>query len=206
MKLTCPGCGFTGDLVAYLVEGEARQVLALLTHADWPARLPALLVRYLSLFKPADELAISWTRAHSLLRDLLGHIPNHPAAVWVKSVESVLDMAKARKISLPLIGHGFLYGTANNIGREHAQMLAANKESRREEALRAGQREGCEASAAVYAEVQAITAQIKEHRDALDSWRGMLAIAQRNASQQLIDQAQEHIQRHEAALQELKAA
>lgn len=206
MQLTCPDCGFQADVVGYLVEGEARQTLMLLTSPDLPARLPALLVRYLGLFKLSETRAVSWPRAHQLLRDLIPRLKEAPAVVWIKSVEQVLLNASRGQLQTPLRDHTYLMGVLVNVSREFTTQRASTAERKREDQLREGRRE-VDASMEALAEIGRRSAAITEHRDAIDSWNRMLGMFEKQGKGDSPEAraARDHIARHTQALEEAQS-
>jgi hypothetical protein len=115
VKLVCPECGLQGDLIAFLVDGEARLLAA--EFARVPAETGNLTARYLGLFKPAGR-ALALHKATRLVRELAdamqaGAVPRKgrdwptSPAMWRQALETMLDARE--RLTLPLKTHGYLF-------------------------------------------------------------------------------------------------
>lgn len=138
MKAVCPDCGMQGELTAFLIDGEARQLAA--EFARVPGDAGGLVVRYLSLFKPAGR-ALALNKVTRLVRELAdamqaGMVPRKgrawptSPAMWRQALEAMLDARD--RLTLPLKSHGYLFeivaGLAN---REEAREEHAVEQERR---------------------------------------------------------------------------
>lgn len=136
MRLTCPSCGFCGDVEAYLADVAARRALA--AALQLPPALGDRLLRYLMLFRPAKR-ALSLERLQRLLEELVAPIreaklTRHgrtwaaPLAYWEQALEQMLDARD--KLQLPLKSHGYLFEIVAGIAckaeaKKEAQAQAA---------------------------------------------------------------------------------
>jgi hypothetical protein len=114
MRLTCPCCGATVSLEALLNDTAARHAVAIALAL--PANLGPRLLRYLSLFRPAQR-SLTWDRAAHLLGELqtmidAGQIQRQgrswavsPTA-WQIALDEILE--RRASLSLPLKNHGYL--------------------------------------------------------------------------------------------------
>jgi hypothetical protein len=135
MRLTCPCCGATVSLEALLNDTAARHAVAIALAL--PANLGPRLLRYLSLFRPAQR-SLTWDRAAHLLGELqamidAGQIQRQgrswavsPSA-WQTALDEMLE--RRASLTLPLKSHGYLLeilaGQANQAeARQEAQVEA----------------------------------------------------------------------------------
>ncbi|MBI2801268.1 MAG: hypothetical protein HYX63_13485 [Gammaproteobacteria bacterium] len=114
MKGACPDCGFQGELLAFLVDVEARQAIGEALRV--PAELAPLVIRYLGLFRPSEK-TLSLNKAARLLRELSGFIEagkverrgrilSPPPFAWRDALNSMLDARD--RLTLPLKNHNYL--------------------------------------------------------------------------------------------------
>lgn len=115
MRLVCPGCGFTADLEAFLMDAQARE--AVLLALKLPAPLGERLLRYIGLFRP-EKRALSWDRVVRLLTELLPPIAEAkverngrtwpaPLEYWSVALDEIV--ARRDSLTLPLKSHGYLF-------------------------------------------------------------------------------------------------
>ena len=116
MKATCPGCGFSADLEAFLNDMKWRE--AMVPALVLPPALAPLLLQYLRLFSPpknalrADRVAIlltelaDWVTACRVQRG--GREFVAPVALWQLGIEEVLAARDAGTLVLPMKTHGYL--------------------------------------------------------------------------------------------------
>jgi len=113
---TCPECGGTAPLDAYLADLEARRALAAALRC--PESLAAQIPPYLALFAPGGK-RVQARRLASLLDELAslvgsgqvtrsGDTRAAPLALWVDGIAAVLDARAAGTLDLPLKSHGLL--------------------------------------------------------------------------------------------------
>lgn len=143
MRVTCPTCGSQGDVAAYLVEDDAKRLIA--SVVDLPAVLQRPALGYVGLFKPAKS-ALQLRRAHKLLQELAALVATgdvcrderggvrRPASpsTWAEAIEQML--AQRDSLTLPLASHGYLRAVAFGI----ADSADAAAERQREANARAG--------------------------------------------------------------------
>lgn len=142
MKGVCPGCGFAGDLEAFLNDAKWREALA--PALALPSELAPLILQYLCLHSPAKqalraekaarllaELADAISRAR-VNRDGVEHVA--PVAIWKGALEAVMAARDAGTLSPPLKGHGYLYQiTASLAGSSAARAQQQHEAGRRGE-------------------------------------------------------------------------
>lgn len=115
MRLVCPGCGFTADLEAFLLDQAARE--AVLLALQLPAPLGERILKYIGLFRPAQR-SLSWDRVVKLLGELLAPIAeckversgrtwSAPLDYWGSALDEIL--ARRDALTLPLKSHGYLF-------------------------------------------------------------------------------------------------
>ncbi|SJN14066.1 hypothetical protein CZ787_13280 [Halomonas citrativorans] len=139
LKATCPECGMTGDMAAFVTQGEHNQALAVAL--EMPAVLSSRIVRYLGMFRPKSRALASAKSARLLteLKDVItssvierkGITRAAPLTVWVAALDQLLERPPS---NLPLSGHGYLYEVVSNVADRHA----GEAERQREEAARNG--------------------------------------------------------------------
>ncbi|WP_144981097.1 hypothetical protein [Halomonas sp. C22] len=139
LKATCPECGMSGDMAAFVTQGEHNQALA--AALEMPALLSSRIVRYLGLFRPKSRALASAKSARLLgeLKDVItsgvierkGITREAPLKVWVMALDQLLERPPS---NLPLTGHGYLYEVVANCADRHA----AEVEKQREEQVRSG--------------------------------------------------------------------
>jgi hypothetical protein len=137
MKLVCPVCQAEFPLEAAMNDVAARQAVV---KAFELTELGSLLIRYVTLFKPAKS-ALSMSRLAKLLDELIpqiktGQITRNgtlypaPQAYWAQAIETML--MQREKLSLPLKSHGYLLeiisGYAN---KAQAQAEKKNEQGRK---------------------------------------------------------------------------
>ncbi|BCB62787.1 hypothetical protein HaloA020_34880 [Halomonas sp. A020] len=139
LKATCPECGMSGDMAAFVTQGEHNQALA--AALEMPALLSSRIVRYLGMFRPKSRALASAKSARLLseLKDVIasevierkGITRQAPLKVWVMALDQLLERPPS---NLPLTGHGYLYEVVANCADRHA----ADVEKQREEQARNG--------------------------------------------------------------------
>lgn len=118
----CPGCGLTCSAEGWANDTAVREMLAAM--AALPQPLPAAVLRYLSLFRPAAG-AMSWTKALKLVRELValtgpGHVQVQgqvsrpcPARIWAQAMEQMV--AQRDTLKRPMKGHNYLRQVAYSL-------------------------------------------------------------------------------------------
>ena len=139
LKATCPECGMSGDMAAFVTQGEHNQALA--AALEMPAMLSSRIVRYLGMFRPASRALASAKSARLLgeLKDTItsgvierkGVTREAPLKVWIMALDQLLERPPS---NLPLSGHGYLYEVVANCADRHA----GDVEKQQEEAKRSG--------------------------------------------------------------------
>ncbi|AQU83224.1 MULTISPECIES: hypothetical protein [unclassified Halomonas] len=139
LKATCPECGMSGDMAAFVTQGEHNQALA--AALEMPAQLSSRVIRYLGMFRPATRALASAKSARLLgeLKDVItsgvierkGITREAPLKVWVMALDQLLERPPS---NLPLSGHGYLYEVVANCADRHAGEV----EKQREEQARSG--------------------------------------------------------------------
>jgi len=113
---TCPECGGTAPLDAYLSDAQARRALA--AALKCPESLAAQIPPYLTLFAPGAK-RLQMRRLAALLDELAALIASGevtrnrdtraaPLALWAEGLAAVLASRDAGTLDLPLAGHGLL--------------------------------------------------------------------------------------------------
>ncbi|UXZ55802.1 hypothetical protein LOS15_07225 [Halomonas sp. 7T] len=139
LKATCPECGMSGDMAAFVTQGEHNQALA--AALEMPSLLSSRIVRYLGMFRPASR-ALASAKSARLLTELKETITSGvierkgitreaPIKVWVMALDQLLERPPS---NLPLSGHGYLYEVVANCADRHA----GDVEKQREEQARNG--------------------------------------------------------------------
>ncbi|NVF16259.1 hypothetical protein [Vreelandella maris] len=139
LKATCPECGMSGDMAAFVTQGEHNQALA--AALEMPALLSSRIVRYLGMFRPASR-ALASAKSARLLTELKetinsgvierkGITREAPLKVWIAALDQLLERPPS---NLPLSGHGYLYEVVANCADRHAGEV----EKQREEQARSG--------------------------------------------------------------------
>lgn len=139
LKATCPECGMTGDMAAFVTQGEHNQAVA--AALEMPAMLSSRIVRYLGMFRPASR-ALASAKSARLLTELKetinsgvierkGVTREAPLKVWVMALDQMLESPPS---GLPLSGHGYLYEVVARCADRHAGEV----EKQREEQARSG--------------------------------------------------------------------
>ncbi|WFE73082.1 hypothetical protein P8S55_08280 [Halomonas sp. M1] len=139
LKATCPECGMSGDMAAFVSQGEHNQALA--AALEMPSLLSSRIVRYLGMFRPKSRALASAKSARLLgeLKDVItsevierkGITRQAPLKVWVMALDQLLERPPS---NLPLTGHGYLYEVVANC----ADRYAGEVEKQQEEAKRSG--------------------------------------------------------------------
>ncbi|MGO2242105.1 MAG: hypothetical protein ACTH5D_10155 [Halomonas sp.] len=143
LKATCPECGMTGDMAAFVTQGEHNQALA--AALEMPAMLSSRIVRYLGMFRPASR-ALASAKSARLLTELKetitsgvierkGITRDAPLKVWMLALDQLLERPPS---NLPLSSHGYLYEVVANCADRHAGEI----EKQQEEAKRNGDKSG----------------------------------------------------------------
>ncbi len=136
---TCPECGGTAPLEAYLADADARRALAAALRC--PESLAAKIPAYLALFAPGGK-RVQARRLAGLLDELAalvgagqvtrgGDTRAAPMALWAEGLDTVLASRDAGTLDLPLKGHGLLaeivHRRAGRAERAAAQEAAARR-------------------------------------------------------------------------------
>jgi hypothetical protein len=140
VKGACPDCGFQAELLAFLVDVEARQAVGEALRV--PAELAPLVLRYLGLFRPHGK-TLALNKAVRLLRELsdlisAGKIERRgrqwaaPLSAWGDGLSALLD-ARGR-LRLPLTTHGYLLEIVSGL----ADKTEAAAETKTEKQRRSG--------------------------------------------------------------------
>lgn len=139
LKATCPECGMSGDMAAFVTQGEHNQAIA--AALEMPAQLSSRVIRYLGMFRPASRALASAKSARLLgeLKDVInsgvierkGVTREAPLKVWVMALDQMLESPPS---GLPLSGHGYLYEVVARCADRHAGEV----EKQQEEAKRSG--------------------------------------------------------------------
>jgi len=145
MRLNCPDCGSTFNLLQAMEDADGRRFVELLT--SLPPVVVRPLVRYLRLFKPFKQ-GLRWSRMLKLTRELEpmiraaqvernGAVYVVPASVWAATMAALVD-TPPKTLSLPLSSNGYLL----SILAGEAEKQAAQDEQHREVARRSRGRDG----------------------------------------------------------------
>lgn len=140
MKGVCPGCGFAGDLEAFLNDAHWRA--ALVPALALPPELAPLILQYLRMFSPAKQ-GLRADRAAKLLVELAAAVNSArverggvqhvaPVALWKEGIEEVLKNRDAGTLSLPLKAHGYLFQVVAGL----ASRVVAGQQRQREAGAR----------------------------------------------------------------------
>lgn len=115
MKLRCPKCAATGDVLLFVEAEQTRQTLMRLLVRN-PIGL--LVLRYVDLHKPAtrDMSSDRWNKLAVEVMDLVeqGSLPYQgraipaPLEAWQYAVDEAYKQRDAGKLTLPLSGHGWI--------------------------------------------------------------------------------------------------
>lgn len=114
MRTTCPACGAAMSLDVLLNHDEARAAVS--AALQLPAPLAAQLLRYLTLFRPAQR-SLTMDRLAKLLTELLpliqtariernGRVYGAPLETWKHALDEMFT--KRERLTLPLKSHGYL--------------------------------------------------------------------------------------------------
>lgn len=139
LKATCPECGMTGDMAAFVTQGEHN--IAVAAALEMPALLSSRIVRYLGMFRPASR-SLASAKLARLLTELKENITSGvierkgitrdaPLKVWMLALDQLLERPPS---NLPLSSHGYLYEVVANCADRHASEV----EKQQEEAKRSG--------------------------------------------------------------------
>jgi hypothetical protein len=138
MRLICPSCHAHHSIDAWLNDADAR--LAMSAAAELPAEVGPVVLRYLGLFRPAQQ-SLRWARANKLLLEVLawlqaGSIRRHGRdwPVTPTSLRAAIDTVLARrdKLDLPLADHAYLLSViAGHADKAEAQAETASETQRR---------------------------------------------------------------------------
>lgn len=126
MKLSCPRCGGMTHLDLMVMDGCARQVVALA--AQMPAEISKRLMLYLSLHVSGSR-GLPWDRAEKLMAELVEgiqaarvtrnrHTWSAPLSYWSQALDEVLDHRE--RLTLPLKGNGYLLSIVGAIAEKSA--------------------------------------------------------------------------------------
>lgn len=119
MLLTCPSCGGRASIEAWENDGAQREFMVLLARAPRP--VAEQLLRYFGLFRaPGANRAMSWKKALRISKEVMalvvtGYVQGkgkvaRPCSVqqWGQGMETMVDMASAGQLSLPMKSHNYL--------------------------------------------------------------------------------------------------
>lgn len=137
MQIPCPYCDRKFPIEAALNDKAARDAVAVAL--KMPAPLGDLILRYITLFRPAKS-ALNWARAGRLMQELLNEIQSgviqrkgrtHATslAVWQQGLERLLD--RRGDLTLPLTSHGFLHAIVADLAGKAAGEQEARMEAQR---------------------------------------------------------------------------
>lgn len=169
MQLTCPCCFARFPLEASLEDAAARDAIA--AALKLPAELSELLLRYISLFRPAHQ-ALRWSRTAKPLTELremihAGQIERNgrawaaPQAHWQAALGQMIE--RRGKLTLPLKNHGYLLEILAGM----ANAGEARAEREKEDALRQRAPEGVRRTTPVPAkELNVLTQQERDELSA----------------------------------------
>jgi hypothetical protein len=138
MKATCPGCGFSGDLEAFINDAHWRA--ALVPALSLPSELAPYVVQYLRLFSPAKQ-GLRAERAGKILAELADCISQArvernkvqrvaPLPLWKEGIEEVLLARDAGTLELPFKGHGYLFQVVHSLAGKAAGRDERSRETR----------------------------------------------------------------------------
>lgn len=117
MRVTCPDCGASGHVSAFMADDDGKRLAAALLELPAEVQRPAL--GYLSLFKPPKN-ALSSARALRIVQQLqqlvaagtvsrderTNLVRTATTAMWAEGIEQTLSQRGS--LTLPLAGHGYL--------------------------------------------------------------------------------------------------
>lgn len=117
MRVTCPDCGTSGHVSAFMADDDGKRLAASLL--DLPAEVQRPALGYLSLFKPPKN-ALSSARALRIVQQLqqlvaagtvcrderTNLVRTATVAMWAEGIEQML--AQRGSLTLPLPSHGYL--------------------------------------------------------------------------------------------------
>ena len=147
MPMTCPSCGAEMPLEVCIAHEEMREAAYEIMKLELPEG--ALLLRYVSLFRPAKN-KMRPAKTVQLIRELLplmrGSQPiKHkgselavPMEVWRSGLEAMLAKADAGKLSLPLTSHGYLFTILGDLVEKYEAALEREREEQRKHGPRSG--------------------------------------------------------------------
>lgn len=149
--MTCPGCGFTADAEAFLLDAVAREVVLLAF--SLPAPLGERLLRYLRLFAPPKR-ALSWDRVLRLLLEIApaiaaarvernGRTWSAPLDYWSIALDDML--LRRDQLQLPLKSHGYLFEIVAGLSNKAEGKAEAKTEQQRAYAYSRDQKTGAQA-------------------------------------------------------------
>lgn len=167
IRLTCPECGCIGALSAFLVEGDAKRLVAAVV--DLPAVTQRPAMSYIGLFKP-EKNALALSKAMRLVQEIAALIGagrvsrdertgvwrDTTPEMWAHGIETMLHQRAGLK--LPLAGHGYLRSLVYGI----ADTTAAKAETAQEEQRRTGQHRRQESAPAAETPLQRDLAYINQ--------------------------------------------
>ncbi len=120
----CPGCGLSGDIEVFLLEGDLAQTDRI--SLAMPEGLATEIEQYVRLFaKPGKR--VTTRRRRSLLADLLPHLQagklQFDGRVWPAPLaywrEAITQMVEGRdKLSLPLPNNNYLYRVVSGLSQK----------------------------------------------------------------------------------------
>lgn len=138
--LRCPGCGGEMSIDILLSHNALRQAIVDLVEKG--LSLGSLVMRYVGLFRPATN-RMSPDRFCKLIEQLLPDVERNaitfkgrewsiPRAVWEQGFEAMLEKAGAKKLTLPLENHNYLYSVLVGIAdKAEAVEETASEQERR---------------------------------------------------------------------------
>ncbi|MDX1465581.1 MAG: hypothetical protein R3215_07780 [Halomonas sp.] len=165
LRAICPECGMSGDMAAFVAQGEHNQALA--AALEIPAQLGPRIVRYLGLFRPPSR-ALAGAKALRLLNELRDTIASGqierkgitrpaPVPVWAAALDQLLERPPTK---LPLNGHGYLFEVVASV----ADKADAERERKREDAARSGAKDPAKPAAALTRHERSTEDVLAEHR------------------------------------------
>lgn len=141
MRISCPGCGATISLDLAITHDNARD--AVLAALKLPRSLAAVLLQYLSLFRP-EKRALTMDRVAVLLGELLVMInagtierdgKTHAIALkcWQQGLTEMVERNKTKPFNRPLKSHGYLFEVLIAAAASEAGRLEAKLEAQRQQ-------------------------------------------------------------------------
>jgi len=140
LVLTCPSCQYQTDFLSAMQDNEQRAFMRRII-SDIPAGQHALILRYLTFFKPAKN-AMSFKTLNARLDSLMslinsakvsrnGDVKVAPPKVWFEAMTE-LTTNKPDTLTLPLRNHNYL----SSIVWRHGEKALARAEAQDDEERR----------------------------------------------------------------------